>query len=170
MPPKQDSIITLGKINGVFGVKGWVKVYSYTAQQDAILSYKSWYLKQGGEWKQAKLLAGQRQGKGIVASIAGVTDRDQALALQGTLVGTLREALPELPAGQFYWSDLVGLTVVTVGEQNLGKISHLFETGANDVMVVVGDRERWLPWLMHDVVKQVNLDEGTVRVDWDPDF
>lgn len=170
MPSEQDSIITLGKINGVFGVKGWVKVYSYTAHQDDILSYKSWYLKQGGEWKKAKLLTGQRQGKGIVASIEGVTDRDQALALYDTLVGTLREALPELPGDQFYWSDLAGLDVFTVDEQKLGKISHLFETGANDVMVVVGDRERWIPWLMNDVVKKVSLDEGIVQIDWDPDF
>lgn len=170
MQPDSDSIITLGKINGVFGVKGWVKVYSYTAQQDDILSYKTWYLLQAGKWQKVKLLNGQRQGKGIVANIEGIVDRDQALALQGTLIGTAREALPELPADQFYWSDLIGLNVVTVEEQPLGKISHLFETGANDVMVVKGDRERWLPWLMNDVVKRVDLGERTVQVDWDPDF
>ncbi len=170
MQSGNDSIITLGKINGVFGVKGWVKIYSYTAQQDDILSYKDWYLHQGGEWRKVKLLSGQRQGKGIIANINGVDDRDQALALQGVLIGTTRDSLPELPADQFYWSDLMGMNVVTVGLQQLGEISHLFETGANDVMVVKGDRERWIPWVMNDVIKQVDLDEGVVRVDWDPEF
>jgi len=170
MQPDKDSMVTLGKINGVFGVKGWVKVYSYTAEQNSILSYKHWYLQQDGQWQKVKLLNGQRQGKGIVANIEGIVDRDQALALQGTLIGTMREALPKLPNDQFYWSDLAGLNVVTVTGQQLGKISHLFETGANDVMVVKGDRERWLPWLINDVVKLVDLDAGTVQVDWDPDF
>nr|CAA6824973.1 MAG: 16S rRNA processing protein RimM [uncultured Thiotrichaceae bacterium] len=170
MQPDNDSMITLGKINGVFGVKGWMKVYSYTAEQNDILSYKNWYLQQDGQWQKVKLLKGQRQGKGIVASIEGIVDRDQALALQGTLIGTLREALPKLSNDQFYWSDLAGLSVVTVDGQQLGEISHLFETGANDVMVVKGDRERWLPWLMNDVVKLVDLNEGIVQVDWDPDF
>lgn len=170
MQPDNASIITLGKVNGVFGVKGWIKVYSYTAQQDDILSYKAWYLQQAGKWRKVKLLNGQRQGKTLVAHIEGITDRDQALALQGVLIGTEREALPALPADQFYWSDLVGLSVVTVEQQELGKISHLFETGANDVMVVKGDRERWIPWLMNDVIRQVDLDNKIVQVDWDPDF
>ena len=170
MQSDNDSIITLGKVNGVFGVKGWVKVYSYTAQQDDILSYKDWYLQQAGKWQKVKLLNGQRQGKGIVANIEGIVDRDQALALQDTLIGTVRNALPKLSVDEFYWSDLMGLNVVTVGQQPLGEISHLFETGANDVMVVKGDRERWIPWLMNDVIKQVDLDEGIVQVDWDPDF
>lgn len=170
MQSDNTSIITLGKVNGVFGVKGWIKVYSYTAQQDDILSYKAWYLQQAGKWRKVKLLNGQRQGKTIVAQIEGITDRDQALALQGVLIGTEREALPALPADQFYWSDLVGLSVVTVEQQELGEISHLFETGANDVMVVKGDRERWIPWLMNDVIRQVDLDNKVVQVDWDPDF
>lgn len=170
MQPDSDSMITLGKVNGVFGVKGWIKVYSYTAQQDDILSYKTWYLYQGGTWQKVKLLNGQRQGKGIVANIEGIVDRDQALALQDTLIGTVRDALPQLPADQYYWSDLMGMKVVTVGQQQLGEISHLFETGANDVMVVKGDRERWIPWIMSDVIKQVDLNEGIVEVDWDPEF
>lgn len=163
-------MITLGKISGVFGVKGWVKVYSYTAEQDNILSYKTWYLYQHGQWQEVKVLAGKRHGKGLVANLEGVTDRDQALALQGVLIGTVRDALPKLAADEFYWSDLIGLSVVTTDQQALGQISHLFETGANDVMVVKGDRERWLPWVMHDVVKNVDLDTGTVQVEWDPDF
>ncbi len=170
MQPGENTLITLGKISGVFGVKGWVKVYSYTAERDNILSFKTWYLFRDQQWQPVKVLAGQRQGKGLIASLEGVTDREQALSLQGTLIGTVRESLPELTEDEFYWSDLIGLDVVTTADQILGKISHLFETGANDVMVVKGDRERWLPWVMHDVVKRVDLDSGTVHVDWDPDF
>ncbi|MEZ5536996.1 MAG: ribosome maturation factor RimM [Thiolinea sp.] len=170
MCPDNDAMITLGKISGVFGVKGWVKVYSYTAEQDSILSYKTWYLYRDNKWQEFKVLAGKRHGKGLVASIEGINDRDQALSIQGVLIGTVRDALPELSADEFYWSDLIGLKVATVDGQELGSISHLVETGSNDVMVVKGDRERWLPWLMHDVVKKVDLDAGWVQVDWDPDF
>lgn len=166
----QDTIVTLGQINGVFGVKGWVKVYSYTAQQDAIFGYKPWYLLQGQYWQKVELIAGQRQGKGLIALIDGYDTRDAALALRNTLVGAKRSCLPQLSEGEFYWSDLIGLSVKTIDGQVLGKIDSLVETGANDVMVVKGQREHWIPWVMYDVVKSVDLVGGLVEVDWDADF
>lgn len=170
MQPVQDAMITLGKVNGVFGVKGWVKVYSYTADQNDILNYNPWFLRQDGQWREIKVLDGKPQGKGLVASLEGLTDRDMALSMNGLLIGVPRENLPALSDDEFYWSDLAGLQVATVNGLNLGKISHLFETGSNDVMVVKGDRERWLPWIMGDVVKSVDLQNRLVKVDWDPDF
>lgn len=170
MNSEAEKFITLGKIIGVFGVQGWVKVYSYTAQQEDILRYPSWYLRKGGVWSEVKVLAGKRRGKGLIANIEGITDRDAALALTDVPVGMLRASLPELSADEYYWADLIGLKVATVTGMALGTIDYLFETGANDVMVVKGERERWLPWLMGDVVKTVDLVAGQVTVDWDPDF
>lgn len=170
MEPAQDNVITLGKIIGVFGVQGWVKVYSHTAQQEDILRYKPWYLLKSGAWSQVKVLAGKRQGKGLVARLEHITDRDAALALNGVVIGVPRENLPEPTEDEYYWTDLVGLNVVTIGGHALGTIDYLFETGANDVMVVLGERERWVPWLMGDVVKSVDLVDGKVLIDWDPDF
>ncbi len=166
----QDTIITLGKIIGVFGVQGWVKVYSHTAQQEGILRYKPWYLLKNGVWSQVKVLAGKRQGKGLVVRLEGITDRDAALALNGTSVGVSRCSLPEPMDGEYYWTDLVGLSVMTAEGCLLGSIDYLFETGANDVMVVQGERERWIPWIMHDVIKSVDLIDRKVLIDWDPDF
>ena len=168
--PKQNKIITLGKVIGVFGVQGWVKVYSHTAKQEDILNYKSWHLLRNGSWSQVAVLAGKRQGKGLIARFENVNDRDAALALNGTVIGIPREDLPELAKDEYYWSDLIGLNVSTLEGLELGTIDYLFETGANDVMVVKGDRERWLPWIMKDVVKSVDLSVGSIVVDWDPDF
>lgn len=170
MIPDQATIVTLGKVIGVFGVKGWFKVYSYTGQQEDILRYTPWHFYENGDWLPVKLLAGKRQGKGLVANIESITDRDAALALHGTKIGVPRTSLPVLTDDEYYWSDLIGLQVITTKNYALGKIAYLFETGANDVMVVRGERERWLPWVITDVVKSVDLDSGMVVVDWDSDF
>lgn len=165
-----DSMITLGKISGAFGVKGWVKVHAFTETRLGILDYSPWQLKVNGQWIVHKVLQGQAQGKSVVAKLEHVQDRDQALALAGCEIAIAREALPSLKKDQFYWSDLVGLEVVNQDGNAFGKVSHLFETGSNDVLVVKGERERLVPWIMGDVVKNVSLDEQRIDVEWDADF
>jgi len=163
-------LITIGKISGVFGVKGWVKVFSHTEQRDGILNYSPWFLYQSGEWRLCKLVAGQMQGKVIVAQLEGVNEREEAHALIGCDIAISRAQLKPTKVGEYYWADLIGMTVITVQQLVLGKVECLFETGSNDVMIVKGERERWVPWIMGDVVKTVDLDAKTIQVDWDPDF
>jgi 16S rRNA processing protein RimM len=163
-------MVLLGRVSGVFGVKGWVKVFSDTDPRDGILQYSPWYLSTADGWEARRLLDGQTQGKGIVAKLEGCNDRDQALALIGSDIAITREQLPEPEAGEYYWSDLEGLRVITVGGLELGKVSHLFATGANDVLVVKGERERLLPFVWDQVIQSVDLEAGEMRVDWDPDF
>ncbi|MBU0654507.1 MAG: ribosome maturation factor RimM [Gammaproteobacteria bacterium] len=163
-------MVTLGKVSGVFGVKGWVKVFSYTSERDGILSYEPWFLKIAGEWEAFRIAASQSQAKGIVVLFEGMVDRDQAQTLIGCEIAVPREQLRNLGNGEYYWTDLIGLDVVTTEGIALGKIGQLFETGSNDVMVVNGDRERLLPWIMNDVVKAVSLEENKILVDWDPEF
>ncbi len=163
-------MVTLGKISGVFGVKGWVKVYSHTEQLDGILDYNPWFLNIAGEWKPCKVLSGQVQGKGIVAQLDGITERTLAEKLVGCTIGIPRVQLHALASGEYYWSDLIGMDVVTSSGVSLGKVDNLLETGANDVLVVHGERERLLPWVMGAVIKSVSLDEKRIVVDWDPDF
>ncbi len=172
MQPDHDAnaMVVLGKITGVFGVKGWVKIHAFTAQHEGIFDYGSWYLQQGDAWQEVKLVSGQRQGKGLIAQFEGIDDRDQALALVGLNIGVQRTALPALADNEYYWSDLFGLSVMTVGGHDFGKVDYLLETGANDVMVVQGEKERWLPWIMGDVIKEVDLKKRLILVDWDPDF
>lgn len=163
--------IVVGRINGLHGVRGWVKVFSHTQPRENILSYRTWHLLQGGQWVAVELLDGRPQGKGIVARLKGYDDRDQAAALMGTEVAIRREQLPEAKHGEYYWADLQGLKVVNAEGVVLGVVDHLLETGANDVLVVHDDTtERLIPYVPEQFVLEVALDEGVIRVDWDPEF
>ncbi len=161
--------IVLGRISGVFGVKGWVKVFSYTEPREALLGYKNWLLGQEGQWQSASVAEGQRHGKGVVVRIDGFEDRDQAAALVGTEIGVPRDELPDTEDGHYYWSDLEGLTVVRSDGSELGKLAYLLETGAHDVMVIKGDAERLVPFVKDEIVVDVDLAAGVITVDWDWD-
>ncbi len=157
--------IILGRISGLHGVKGWVKVHSHTQSREDILAYREWYL----DGAAVELTQGRIHGKGIVAKLAGIDDRDAAAGLIGREISIPRSALPEPEEGQYYWSDLQGCRVTTTQGDELGEVDYLFATGANDVMVVKGDRERLLPFI-ESVILEVDLTERSIRVDWDKDF
>jgi 16S rRNA processing protein RimM len=166
-----DRSVVVGKIVGLYGVKGWVRVHSFTEPPEAILAHAVWAL--GADAKTSRpwaLREGKAHGRGVIACFEGLADRDVAAALVGSLAHVAREALPALEQGQYYWADLEGLRVLTQEGVELGLITHLFETGANDVMVVVGERERLIPYVMGSVVKRVDLVQRELRVDWDPEF
>lgn len=166
----QSEMISLGRVSGAFGIKGWVKVFSHTAQFAGILKYTPWFLQVAGDWKAYKVIEGKAQGKGIVALLEGITDRTAAEKLIGCDIAIPRGQLHELEAGEYYWIDLIGMEVVTTAGVCLGKVNHLFETGANDVLVIEGERERLLPWVMDHVIKSVSLANRLIVVDWDVDF
>ena len=166
-------LVVLGRITGVFGLRGELKVESYTEPSEGICGYTPWLLRKGdatdGALDERAVAAGRPHGKGVVVELQGVTDIDQARALIGSEVLVPRSALPPTAAGEHYWNDLEGMKVVTVDGVELGEVDHLFETGANDVMVVRGERERLLPYIP-DVIVEVDAEGRTIRVDWDPDF
>jgi 16S rRNA processing protein RimM len=162
--------INVGKISGVFGVKGWVKVFSYTDPRDNILSYSPWLLKKGDQIKTVNVVDGQLQGKTIVAQLADINDRDQAAALMGWEIFITQDQLPRPAKGEYYWSELIGLQVETVDGVRLGVVDSMLETGANDVIIVKGERERVIPFLQGGTIIKVDLDAGKIIVDWDPDF
>jgi len=166
----ERDVVVVGRISGVYGVRGWVRVRSYTEPRENILRYSPWLLKSSDGWRSCALEEGRPHGKGIVVRLAGYEDRERAAALIGVEVAVRREQLPPLPAGEYYWADLIGLEVVTREGVSLGRIDHLLETGANDVLVVQGERERLIPYLPEQVVLGVDLDGGVMRVDWDPEF
>jgi len=159
----------LGYVSGLFGVRGWIKVYSHTSPKENILSHPSWYLCRDGQWQEYKLNQGKTHGKGLVAELEGVVDRDQAAALTGAEIAIPRDRLPDIPADEYYWCDLEGKRVVNLQGIELGRVDYLFETGANDVMVVKDDRQHLLPFIAQ-VIKDVDLDGDLITVDWDPDF
>lgn len=165
-----DDYIILGRLSGVYGLRGWVKVYAETRERTDILEFKRWYLKRPGGWQAVRLLEGRAQAKGIIARLEGVEDCDAAHALIGTEIAVRKQDLPPVAPGTYYWDDLVGLKVINLEGIEFGTVSHLFETGgANDVVVVQGERERLIPYTK-DAVKSVDIKARVMRVDWDADF
>jgi 16S rRNA processing protein RimM len=166
----QDRLIILGRVSGLFGVRGWVKVHSYTDPPDNIVGYRPWLVHCHGEWRTMTLQDGRPHGRAIIAHLAGIDERDRAASLIGCDIAVRRSQLPPPQAGEYYWVDLEGLRVETTDGVDLGRVDHLLETGANDVLVVHGERERLIPFVEPDVVTSVDFDTGLIRVAWDPDF
>lgn len=167
---KESTWLKLGNISGVFGVKGWLKVYTNTDKKENILSYQPWYIERNKVRKEVKLKAGKPHGKTIIVQLEGVDDRNEAELWVGADIYMKSDQLPELGKDEYYWSDLIGLKVVSIDGDDFGVIDHLLETGANDVIVVKGDRERLIPYVTGQVVKSVDLKEQQMIVDWSADF
>ena len=166
-----EKLVLLGRIVGVHGVRGELKLESYTDPRMRIFRYQPWQLGTGSGVVQVAGCQGRAQGKGIVATLPGIDDRDAAAALVGSDIRVPRAALPPAAPGEYYWADLEGLEVVTMQGVPLGRVSHLVATGANDVLVVRdGVRERLVPFLPGQFVAEVDIQGGRVVVDWDPDF
>ncbi|WP_456416633.1 ribosome maturation factor RimM [Thiolapillus sp.] len=164
-----ERLVTLGRISGLHGVQGWLKVFSDTRPRENILTYSPWYLQRGQGWEKWLPEAGRRQGKLVLVKLQGCNDRETARELMEAAIAVRRSQLP-VTADEFYWADLEGMQVVTCRGVNLGRVSHLFETGANDVLVVRGEKERLIPWIWEQVIQDVDLEQGRIRVDWDPEF
>ena len=167
---QEDELVVLGKISGVFGVKGWVRVFSYTDPRENVVHYGHWYLKQQGQWHRQNVEAGEKHGKLIVAKLEACDDRECAYGMMGAIIAIHHSQLPALQDGEYYWRDLIGLRVVNLQGVELGVVKQLMETGANDVLVVEDERERLIPFTQGHTVQRVSLEEGVIEVDWDPEF
>jgi 16S rRNA processing protein RimM len=166
----EDDLLVMGRIAAPYGVKGWVHIAAYTELPENLLNYSPWYINRQGNWQTVDIVSGRHHGKGLVVQLRDCTDRDAAAALRGTDIGIYRSQLPPVDADEYYWSDLIGMQVIAQGDRTLGRLDHLLETGANDVMVVKGAREYLVPFIEGQVVKSVDLGTREIRVDWDPDF
>ncbi|WP_425477562.1 ribosome maturation factor RimM [Alkalisalibacterium limincola] len=166
----EERRIKLGKVVGVHGVRGELKIESHTDPRDRLFRYQPWILCHARSERMVEGVRGHDNGRNVLAVFPDVEDRDQAQALIGAEIWVPRSALPPPAPGEYYWVDLEGLPVRTVDGIELGTVSHMLETGANDVIVVHGERERLIPFLKESVVKSVDMDGGGIVVDWDPDF
>jgi 16S rRNA processing protein RimM len=163
--------ILLGRIHGAFGVRGELKLQSFTEPAAKIFRYQPWTLRDAqGRERELAGASGRETHKGLVAVFADVVDRDAAEALRGSEIWVPRSALPPVKPGEYYWVDLEGLRVVNLEGADFGTVSHLFSTGANDVLVARGERERMIPFLEPDYIRSVDFEAGVVTVDWDADF
>ncbi len=161
--------VTLGRICGLYGIKGWVKVHSYTEPRDNIVGFGSWILERDGERQRVELEAGHAQGKNVVAKLRGIDDRDRARQWLGAEIEVDRAELPPCEPGEYYWVDLEGLEVRGTGGERLGTVERIMATGANDVIVLCGPGDRLIPFV-EPVVRRVDVPGGVIVVDWDSSF
>jgi 16S rRNA processing protein RimM len=159
----------MGRIVAPFGVRGWIKVRPQTESADGLLAYRTWWLAAQDEWRAHRLLEGRVQGTDLVARLEGIEDRDRAAQLRGSQIAVPRSELPPAPEGEYYWSDLIGLSVVNREGVQLGRVAEIFATGANDVLVVRGERERLIPFI-DPVVVEVNIEASVLTLDWGADY
>lgn len=159
----------MGRITAPFGVKGWIKVQPDTAVAASLLAYKTWWVGRENDWRETPVAEAKAQGREVVARLEGCSDRDAAAAWRGQAIAVPRSQLPAPQQGEYYWADLIGLGVVNTGSQDLGRVTGIMQTGANDVLVVEGERERLIPFIA-SVIREVDLVAGLVRVDWSSEF
>jgi 16S rRNA processing protein RimM len=164
-------MVVMGKVVGAQGILGWVKVQTFTEHLDGLLDYGTWYVGNEQSWRPLEVLeANVHGGKVLIAKLQGIVDRTAAEKCKGQLIAVPRDSLPEQPEGEYYWSDLVGLTVENLQGEAFGTVDSLLETGANDVLVVKGVGGETLMPFIASVIQHVDLKNKLIQVDWQADY
>ncbi|ART80078.1 ribosome maturation factor RimM [Oceanisphaera avium] len=169
--------VVVGQLGAVYGIKGWLKVNSFTDRPDGIFDYQPWLMRDGNSWREVKVSAWKRHNNGLICKLSHVEQREEAQLLTGADIGVSATLFKPLPDDEFYWRDLIGCRVQNTKGYDFGQVSQLMETGSNDVLVVkanakdaFGQRERLIPFIKDQVIKSVNIAERIIEIDWDPDF
>ena len=177
MSTDNQDIIVVGKLGASYGIKGWLKVFSYTEQSENIFAYSPWLIKVKGEWQAFNVESWKRHGQGMVVKLEGLDVRENAQIFTNAEVAVQAEQLPALSDDEFYWRELYGMSVVTTEGYDLGVVTEILETGSNDVLVVkanlkdaFGQKERLIPFLDEQVIKSIDRTAQRIEVDWDPGF
>ena len=168
-PQLNDKKLLVGKINGFFGLQGWVKVFSYTSPRSNILNYSPWSIKSEDIFQEIDVIKGREQSKTIVAHIKGIDNREDSQKFIGKDVYIDKEQLPELKEGEYYWHELIGFKAINKNQENLGVVDYFVETGANDVLVVRGKKEHWIPYIEPFLIS-IDSQNKEILVEWDKDF
>ena len=165
---KSGNKILVGKISNPHGIKGWVKVISFTDPIQNILSYKKWTISDNETEKTYCLEDSRIQGNKIVIKLEGVNNRDDADLLKNLQIEINRSDLPKLEENSYYWEDLVDFNVIDIKGMHVGKVDSLFRTGSNDVLVIINETKQRLlvPFIMEEVIKYVDLDKELISIDW----
>ncbi|CEK09554.1 ribosome maturation factor RimM [Legionella hackeliae] len=162
--------IVVGRFGRPHGIKGFITVHSFTDPRDNILRYTDWHAYINKRWQPLKLLRVEVNEKFILAQVEGYSEREQVAALTNTDIAVSRDQLPPLEEGEFYWHDLIGMKVVNQQGILLGTVVEIMPTGANDVLVVEGEKRYLVPYLPGQFVADINTSQQLITVDWDADF
>ena len=166
MDASGERYVSIGRVGGVHGVRGWLKIRSATAPPARIFEYQPWRVARDGRWRSVGVSGSRRHGGSFVAKLDGVDDRESARAWVGADIAVRRSQLPPLSPREYYWCDLIGMTVHDTAGASLGRVRSLMETGANDVVVVEGGSEILIPFVLEQVVRSVDLVRGNIVVEW----
>lgn len=177
----QSDNVVIGCIGAVYGVKGWLKIQSYTENPEDIFSYSPWYLQSSAARQQSEqavtVVEWRRHNKGLIALIEGINDRDEASRLTGMEISIAADELPALAEDEFYWRDLIGMRVKNKQGYDMGVVEQIMPTPANDVLVVsansndaFGKSERLIPFVQSQYILAVDNDNQLIQVDWPADF
>ncbi|MGP1871591.1 MAG: ribosome maturation factor RimM [Arsenophonus sp. ER-BJ3-MAG3] len=169
--------IVLGKLGASYGTCGWLRIFSLTEHTEDIFDYKPWFIQSSGQWRQVKLEAWKYHNKNSIIKIKHINDRNAANLITNYEIFIDSTQLPILKDNEYYWKDLINCKVITIEGYSLGHVQYLIETGSNDILVIkanledtFGIKERLLPFLYEQVIKNINLTIKTIEVDWDPNF
>jgi 16S rRNA processing protein RimM len=162
--------VVIGRFGRPHGIKGFITVLSFTHPRDNMLGYHDWHGYVGGVWKPLRIAEVTTTNKAILARLEDYSERENVASLTNTDIGVLRQQLPNLPLGEYYWDQLIGMQVLTLSGESLGQVTEILATGSNDVLVVEGTRRHLIPYLPDINIHAVNVADRTIIVDWDPDF
>ena len=169
--------VVIGKLGASYGIRGWLKIFSYTENAENIFDYTPWFIKVRGEWQAFQLEDWKRHNQGYVGKLVGLDSREDAQVLTNAEIAISADTLPALSNDEFYWRELYGMSVFTSKGYDLGKVTDILETGSNDVLVVeanpkdaFGQKERLIPFLDEQVIKHIDRTAQRIEVDWDPGF
>ncbi|MCT6876156.1 ribosome maturation factor RimM [Frischella perrara] len=172
-----ENLIIVGKLGSSYGIRGWLRVFSFTEDPDSLFDYKPWYILRAGKWQEVEVESFKPHNQDTIVKLKGIDDRDEANLLTNYEIYVNAQDLPDLDEGDFYWKDLIGCKVVTINGYDLGQVTDLMETGSNDVLVVkanlkdaFGAKERLIPFVEEQFIKYVDLSTKQITVDWDPAF
>lgn len=167
MKNADDTYITIGKIGSTYGIQGWLKIHAFTEFSASILTYQPWVIKKNHGWEILQVEDSQQQGKTVLIKLKDINSPEAARLLTGKDIAIKRSQLPALKKDEYYWSDLIGLTVINKNGENLGKVTSLMATGSNDVLVVKGETEQAIPFFLGEVILNIDLLKQEIHVDWE---
>lgn len=163
--------IIIGKFGRPYGIRGWISLYAESDHQENILRYQPWFISTKSGWQVIDINDCRSHHKNLIVHIQGIETPEEVRTFTDQKIAVLRDQLPALTQNEYYWADLEGLTVTNHENKTLGKITHLFRTGANDVIVVVGDKTRQLiPFIQKEIIEDIDLEHQTMKVNWDTEF
>lgn len=162
-----DAYALCGRILGAYGVRGWLRVFSHTRPRDNLIRYPAWQLRRAEQRRDVTLETARREGRGLVAKLRGIDDRDQAAALREQEIWIDAALFAPLPDGEYYQRELLGLQACDQHDRTLGQVRDILETGAHDVLVIQGEQEYLVPYAPGRTVLNIDLAQGRIKVRWD---